>query len=65
MNNIKRSTISVRDIIDGKAESPLPLEVIPNKMGINLNSVESISSSRLPDGQLIDLTISFLPDLSK
>ena len=26
----------VSDIIEGRAESPLPIEVIPNNMGINL-----------------------------
>ena len=65
MDNIKRETVSIRDVIDGKAKSPIPLEVIPNTMGINLCSVDSVSSTRLPDGQLVDLTIAFLPNLSK
>lgn len=43
------------------AACPLPLHVIPNYMGINLVSVESLRWSRLPDGQLIDLTLAFLP----
>jgi len=40
---------------------PLPLEVIPNNMGINLNSVDSISWQKQDDGQLVNLTINFLP----
>ena len=41
---------------------PFPLEVIPNQMGINLCSVEGMSWSKLSDGQLINLTIHFLPN---
>ena len=40
---------------------PLPLDVIPNRMGINLCSVESVSWSRQDDGQLTNLTINFTP----
>ena len=65
MNNIKRETVSIQDVLDGNAKSPIPLETIPNTMGINLCSVKSISTTRLPDGQLIDLTISFLPDIKE
>jgi hypothetical protein len=42
-------------------ESPLPVEVIPNHMGINLCSVDSITWTRQPDGQLVNLTINFIP----
>ena len=41
---------------------PLPVEVIPNYMGINLCSVKSIEWNKTPDGQLIDLTIRFIPE---
>jgi hypothetical protein len=51
----------ITDIIDGKAESPLPIEVIPNHMGINLCSVEAISWDQQQDGQLVSLTIHFIP----
>lgn len=40
---------------------PLPLEVIPNHLGINLCSVKGISWTRQADGQLVDLKIHFLP----
>lgn len=49
---------TVEEIIDG-AKCPLPLQVIPNYMGINLVSVDSIAWTRQEDGQLIDLTIIF------
>lgn len=57
-----RETLKIKDIIEGKVKSPLDVSVIPNNMGINLNSVDSISLTRLSDGQLVDLTINFLPD---
>jgi hypothetical protein len=40
---------------------PLPLEVIPNNMGINLCSVEGMSWTKQDDGQLVSLTIHFVP----
>ena len=43
-------------------KSPLPLKVIPNQMGINLSSVESIDWAKQDDGQLIYLTINFIPE---
>lgn len=42
-------------------ESPLPLEVIPNKLGINLCNVDAIAWTAQDDGQLVNLTIHFLP----
>ncbi len=41
---------------------PLPLSVIPNHMGINLCSVESIQWVEQEDGQLSSLTINFIPE---
>jgi hypothetical protein len=42
-------------------EAPLPLSVIPNHMGINLCSVDSMWWTKQEDGQLISLTINFIP----
>lgn len=44
-----------------KDDCPLPLSVIPNYMGINLCSVDAISWTKQDDGQLVSLTIHFLP----
>lgn len=53
---------SVKEIIENDgATCPLPLEVIPNKMGINLCSVEGISWEKQDDGQLKELRIHFIP----
>jgi hypothetical protein len=43
------------------ADWPLPLSVIPNHMGINLCSVEGMSWQKQSDGQLVSLTIHFIP----
>ena len=59
-----RENLKIKDIIEHKVKSPIDISVIPNYMGINLCSVDSISLTRLPDGQLVDLTINFLPDMT-
>jgi len=41
---------------------PLPLQTIPNFMGINLCSVEGISWTRQKDNQLVSLTVHFIPE---
>lgn len=43
-------------------ECPFPVSVIPNQMGINLCSVESIQWVEQEDGQLVNLTINFIPE---
>jgi len=53
-------TKTIEEINNG-AECPLPISVIPNEMGINLVSVNSISWTKQEDGQLVSLTINFLP----
>ena len=40
---------------------PLPLSVLPNHMGINLSSVEGMTWTKLGDGQLVNLTVHFVP----
>jgi len=50
----------ISKIIAGE-DCPLPIEIIPDRMGINLCSVDSISWKCQDDGQLVDLTIHFIP----
>lgn len=52
---------TTREIIDRRLETPLDLANIPNGMGINLCSVEGMSWTRQDDGQLVSLTIHFIP----
>jgi len=57
---MKTVTKTIAELINTK-ESPLPIEVIPNCMGVNLSSVESITWTKQSDGQLVNLTINFIP----
>lgn len=52
---------TVKELIDNNEKCPIPLEVIPNQMGINLVSVQAISWQKQKDGQLTNLTIHFIP----
>ena len=55
----------IDELIQNDEGCLLPLEVIPNNMGINLNSVDAISWQKLPDGQLTNLTIHFIPNINE
>lgn len=52
----------VADLVAKNEDPPLPLSVIPNYMGINLCSVDSVSWVEQADEQLISLTIHFIPE---
>ena len=51
----------VSDIIENDEYCPIPLEIIPNNMGINLGSVEAVSWQKQEDGQLVNVSIYFNP----
>jgi len=59
---MKHLSKTVEEINNG-AKCPLPLEVIPNYMGINLVSVKSIEWDEFDDGQIDKLTINFVPEI--
>jgi hypothetical protein len=61
---MKTETKTVEQLLKTK-DSPLPLNVIPNNMGINLCSVDALTWTRQDDGQLVSLTIHFLPNNEK
>lgn len=59
---MKQQTIQVSNNPDlNNVDCPLPLSVIPNYMGINLCSVESVTWEKQEDDQLTCLTIKFIP----
>jgi len=60
MNTIT-TTKKVTDLLDNIGDCPMPLDVMPNRMGINLCSVDSISWQRQDDGQLTHVEIAFIP----
>lgn len=60
---MKKHVKKVEDLIKNNEKCPLPLEVIPNYMGINLCSVQSIEWDEFDDGQIDRLTIVFIPEI--
>lgn len=58
---VKKFSSTIADVISGVAKSPLNIDVIPNYMGINLCSVDRIEWHEKEDGQLVELTIVFIP----
>lgn len=53
---------TVSNILEHKMECPIPLDVIPNNLGINLCSVDAIGWQKQDDGQLTSVTIYFIPE---
>ncbi len=60
--NMETILKKVSDIIENDEYCPIPLEVIPNNMGINLCSVDSVSWQKQEDGQLVNISIYFKPN---
>ena len=61
---VKTVTRTVNELIKNN-DCPLPLEIFPNDMGINLVSVDNIEWDELDDGQIQSLTIKFIPKVTK
>lgn len=64
---MKTKTQTIAELIkdasrSDKNDCPIPLDVFPNRMGINLCSVEALTWTRQSDGQLVSLTVHFLPN---
>lgn len=58
---MKTITRTIDHLVRFSEDAPIPLSVIPNYMGINLCSVESMTWTRQDDGQMVSLTINFIP----
>lgn len=58
-------TKSIEDIINHKIKTCFPIDIIPNQMGINLCSVDSIEEIRLEDRQLTEVIIHFIPNIER
>lgn len=58
---MRTTTVTVEEVLKDETKCPINLSVIPNYMGINLCSVESITYTRQRDGQLVNLTFNFVP----
>ena len=62
---MKTVTKTVKELLGKEEKSPLPLDVFPNRMGINLCSVEALTWTRQDDGQLVNLMVHFVPSDKK
>lgn len=62
VNRLKTTFANTDEIVSGAIDAPLDLAAIPNYMGINLCSVKGLSWSHQTDGQLVSLTIHFIPE---
>lgn len=60
-NDFVAKKVKVEDVVNNNSYCPIPLNIIPDKMGINLVSVNSVEWTEQNDGQLVDLTIKFNP----
>ena len=58
---MKPTFVTIQEVING-ANCPLPLETIPNQMGINLCAVDGITFTEQEDKQLVSMTIHFVPE---
>lgn len=58
---MKVVTKTVTELVESGKDAPLPLDVFPNRMGINLCSVEALTWVQQDDGQLVSLAIHFNP----
>lgn len=54
--------MTVNEILKNKSKCPFPINVIPNQMGINLNSIDNVKWVTQNDGQLCSVVINFLPE---
>jgi hypothetical protein len=61
MVQMNTEIVKLSEIMSGNVKSPIPIEIIPNYMGINLCSVDAIGWQRTDKDELVNLTIYFIP----
>lgn len=54
--------VTIEDVVNNNAYCPIPVDVFPNYMGINLVSVDSVEYTKQEDGQLVSMTVNFIPN---
>jgi hypothetical protein len=54
--------VTIEDVVKNNAYCPIPVDVFPNLMGINLVSVDSVEYTKQTDGQLVSMTVNFIPN---
>ena len=58
----RKSKVTINDAVHNDCYCPIPLEVFPNYMGINLVSVDSVEWVEQEDTQIVTLTVNFIPN---
>jgi hypothetical protein len=59
---MKTNKVTIEDVVNNNAYCPIPVDVFPNLMGINLVSVDSVEYTKQTDGQLVSMTVNFIPN---
>jgi len=54
--------VTIKDVVKNNIYCPIPVDVFPNLMGINLVSVDSVEYTKQTDGQLVSMTVNFIPN---
>ena len=57
--------VTIKDVVKNNEYCPIDIDVFPNYMGINLISVDSVEWVKQEDGQLVTLTVNFIPNNDK
>lgn len=57
----KPTYVSIAECVDDPKKAPFDIGVFPNRMGINLNSVDGFTTYRQEDGQITKIVIHFIP----
>ena len=58
---VYRQIRTIAELLEAGEDAPIPLDVFPNQMGINLCSVKEVEWVEQEDGQLVELTVRFIP----
>ena len=59
---METNKVTIEDVVKNNAYCPIPVDVFPNLMGINLVSVDSVEYTKQTDGQLVSMTVNFIPN---
>ena len=65
INQMTTNKVTIEDVVTNDAYCPIPVDVFPNLMGINLVSVDSVEWIEQEDEQIVSITINFIPNNDK
>lgn len=54
--------VTIEEVVKNNEYCPIDIDVFPNYMGINLVSVDSVEYTKQEDGQLVSMTVNFIPN---